>query len=159
MKKNGFTLIELLAVIIVLAIIALIATPIIFNVIENAKIKSMENSAYGVIDAVRTQYLENLLNSTNACPEGQTENCGGNMQLSGDVTALTVSGEKPTGGEWKIDNASSTADASKRGIRIYGVTFASMSGYTCSNTGKKAVANETAAIQAKVECKKDSAWK
>ena len=37
-KKNGFTLIELLAVIIVLAIIALIATPIIFNVIENAKI-------------------------------------------------------------------------------------------------------------------------
>ena len=39
-KKIGFTLIELLAVIIVLAIIALIATPIIFNVIENAKLKS-----------------------------------------------------------------------------------------------------------------------
>ena len=33
-KKIGFTLIELLAVIIVLAIIALIATPIIFNVIK-----------------------------------------------------------------------------------------------------------------------------
>ena len=41
-KKIGFTLIELLAVIIVLAIIALIATPIIFNVIENAKIKSLK---------------------------------------------------------------------------------------------------------------------
>ena len=44
-NTKGFTLIELLAVIIVLAIIALIATPIIFNVIENAKIKSMENLA------------------------------------------------------------------------------------------------------------------
>ena len=38
MKKKGFTLIELLAVIIVLAIFALIAMPIIFNVIENAKL-------------------------------------------------------------------------------------------------------------------------
>ena len=67
MKRKGFTLIELLAVIIVLAIIALIATPIIFNVIENAKIKSLENSCYGVIDAVRTNYSENLLNSTREC--------------------------------------------------------------------------------------------
>ena len=35
--KKGFTLIELLAVIIILAIIALIATPIILNVIDDAK--------------------------------------------------------------------------------------------------------------------------
>ena len=35
--NKGFTLIELLAVIIILAIIALIATPIIFNVIDDAK--------------------------------------------------------------------------------------------------------------------------
>ena len=35
--KSGFTLIELLAVIIILAIIALIATPIILNVINNAR--------------------------------------------------------------------------------------------------------------------------
>ena len=34
MKKKGFTLIELLAVIVVLAIIALIATPIVMNVIK-----------------------------------------------------------------------------------------------------------------------------
>ena len=150
MKKNGFTLIELLAVIIVLAIIALIATPIIFNVIENAKIKSMENSAYGVIDAVRTQYLENLLNSTNACPEGQTENCGGNMQLSGDVTALTVSGEKPTAGTYYIDD-SSTATTANRGIKVWGVKFASMNGYTCSNTSD---GTQTGTLQTKVTCKK-----
>ena len=36
-KKQGFTLIELLAVIVILAVIALIATPIILNVIEDSK--------------------------------------------------------------------------------------------------------------------------
>ena len=36
-KKNGFTLIELLAVIVILAIIALIATPIILGIVEDAK--------------------------------------------------------------------------------------------------------------------------
>ena len=40
MKKKGFTLIELLAVIVVLAIIALIATPIVMNIIKSAKKRS-----------------------------------------------------------------------------------------------------------------------
>ena len=35
--NKGFTLIELLAVIVILAIIALIATPIIINIIEDSK--------------------------------------------------------------------------------------------------------------------------
>ena len=35
--KKGFTLIELLAVIVILAIIALIATPLILNVIDDSK--------------------------------------------------------------------------------------------------------------------------
>ena len=33
MNKKGFTLVELLAVIVILAIIALIATPIVINII------------------------------------------------------------------------------------------------------------------------------
>ena len=36
-KRNGFTLIELLAVIVILAVIALIATPIIMNIIDDSK--------------------------------------------------------------------------------------------------------------------------
>ena len=121
-KKIGFTLIELLAVIIVLAIIALIATPIIFNVIENVKLKSLENSCYGVIDAVRTKYAEGLLNL--------------NKITNGNVNELTVSGEKPIDGTWTIDNSK---DSEQRGIKINNVRFSSMKDYACSNdleTGK-----------------------
>ncbi|MBE6160039.1 MAG: prepilin-type N-terminal cleavage/methylation domain-containing protein [Lactobacillales bacterium] len=52
MKKKGFTLIELLAVIVILAIIALIATPIILNMIENARKSAAADSAYGYIEAI-----------------------------------------------------------------------------------------------------------
>jgi len=134
-KKIGFTLIELLAVIIVLAIIALIATPIIFNVIENAKIKSLENSCYGVIDAVRTKYAEGLLNSTD-----------GTVNLSGEVADLTIAGEHPYMGTWTIDN---TKNSDERGIKIVGVKFASMKNYTCSNV------DENDKITSKVTCEKD----
>ena len=44
MRKNGFTLIELLAVIVILAIIALIATPIILGIINDAREESNERS-------------------------------------------------------------------------------------------------------------------
>ena len=130
-KKIGFTLIELLAVIIVLAIIALIATPIIFNVIENAKIKSLENSCYGVIDAIRTKYAEGLLNL--------------NKITNGNVNELTVSGEKPIDGTWTIDNSK---DSEQRGIKIDNVRFSSMKDYACSNV------NSNGTINSKVTCTK-----
>ena len=47
-EKKGFTLIELLAVIVILAIIALIATPIVLSLIEKAKHGAAVDSAYGV---------------------------------------------------------------------------------------------------------------
>ncbi len=135
-RLNAFTLIELLAVIIVLAIIALIATPIIFNVIENAKLKALENSCYGVIDAVRTQYAENLLNSEN-----------GKVTLSGDVDDLTLSGEHPYYGTWEIDNLSTSTE---RGIKIQNVKFKSMKNYTCSNVDSNGL------ITNKINCIKDA---
>ena len=134
-KKNGFTLIELLAVIIVLAIIALIATPIIFNVIENEKIKSIENSCYEVIDGVRTKYAEGLLNSED-----------GTVKSKGNVTEITVSGEQPIAGIWEIDNSS---NPDNRGIKIKDVKFASMKDYTCTNV------NSDGTINSKVTCAKD----
>ena len=51
--KKGFTLIELLAVIVILAIIALIATPIILGIINDARKESNEISAELYASAVR----------------------------------------------------------------------------------------------------------
>ena len=67
MKSNkGFTLIELLAVIVILAIIALIATPTILGVIETARKGSAESSALGYIDAVEKQVAIDMLDTANA---------------------------------------------------------------------------------------------
>ncbi len=52
MKKSGFTLIELLAVIVILAVIALIATPIILGVINDAKQQADLRSIEGYAKAV-----------------------------------------------------------------------------------------------------------
>ena len=51
--KKGFTLIELLAVVIILSVIALIATPIVLNIIENSKKEALRDSAYGLINSAR----------------------------------------------------------------------------------------------------------
>jgi len=40
MKKKGFTLIELLAVIVILAVIAIIVTPMVMNTIESSRANS-----------------------------------------------------------------------------------------------------------------------
>lgn len=56
MKNKGFTLIELLAVIVILAIIALIATPIILGIINDARKGSAEESAKLIIGNVELAY-------------------------------------------------------------------------------------------------------
>ena len=53
MKNKGFTLIELLAVIVILAIIALIATPIILGIINDTKEESNERSVELYATALR----------------------------------------------------------------------------------------------------------
>ena len=48
-RKNGFTLIELIAVLVIMAIIALIATPLVMSIIKKARISADKRSidAYG----------------------------------------------------------------------------------------------------------------
>lgn len=106
-NKKGFTLIELLAVIVILAIIALIATPIVIGVINKAREKSVVNSAYGVVDAAKLYYTESLFSSTQV--------------TSGSVTSLNVSGTKPSAGTWKVETDGQ--------VTISGVV---LDGYTCS---------------------------
>ena len=52
MRKKGFTLIELLAVIIILAIVALIATPIVLDVIEDARISAGRSEAQMILSGI-----------------------------------------------------------------------------------------------------------
>lgn len=60
LEKKGFTLVELSAVIIILAVIALIAVPVIRNVIENFKEGALKNSAYGLVEAANVYYTKTL---------------------------------------------------------------------------------------------------
>ena len=65
MKKKGFTLIELLSVIVILAVIALIATPAVLNIIEDSKKAAAEASARNVVSAAKTYYLQNIMDNIN----------------------------------------------------------------------------------------------
>ena len=94
MKRKGFTLIELLAVIVILAIIALIATPTILGVIEKARKGAAEQSALGYIDAVEKQVAINQVKDENLINDG-TYNV--------PMTGITVKGEAPTKGWLKIE--------------------------------------------------------
>ena len=63
-RKKGFTLIELLAVIVVLAVIALIATPIILNIIEMSKRGAAEESVTSYVRAIETEVMLGLKNNS-----------------------------------------------------------------------------------------------
>lgn len=61
--KKGFTLIELLAVIVILAIIALIATPVILNIIEDSRESSYQRSIEIYLKAVQNAIMEKNMQS------------------------------------------------------------------------------------------------
>lgn len=86
MKSNkGFTLIELLAVIVVLAIIALIATPMVLNIIDEAKKGAAKNSAYAYIHAVEMKIAMDMVG---------TDSASGDTTIT-SATYADVKGDKP----------------------------------------------------------------
>ena len=58
MNKKGFTLIELLAIITILAILALITTPIVMNLIDDSRKNTFENSVQGVYRTIQQDYTQ-----------------------------------------------------------------------------------------------------
>ena len=58
MNKKGFTLIELLAVIVILAIIALIVTPVVSNIISSARKAANARSVEGHIKNVEYAIIQ-----------------------------------------------------------------------------------------------------
>ena len=97
MKKKGFTLIELLAVIVVLAVIALITTPVILGVIEKAKKGAFKNSVYGLIESTNIYIAENL-------DAGNISFiCNGKDCITENDNKLSFKGNVPKSGSIKVD--------------------------------------------------------
>ena len=90
MKQKGFTLIELLAVIVILAIIALIATPIVLNIIKDAKESSAIRSGEFYIDAIEQTIASKRMKNKKIIDNTYTVE---NLKSNG----VSVSGELPEG--------------------------------------------------------------
>ena len=96
---KGFTLIELLAIIVILAIIAVITVPLILNIINDAKLNSITDSAYGYKDSIQnySMYLQTV-DSTNPGIKGS-------YTVSELKTlGLEVKGQEPDEGIILVDN-------------------------------------------------------
>lgn len=93
--KKGFTLIELLAVIVILAIIALIATPIILGIINDARHSAKERSAELVYTGVEYAYTTSLYKSTDgiAVSDPDLDDLNANLQVD-NVASSTVNDDK-----------------------------------------------------------------
>ena len=92
--KKGFTLIELLAVIVILAIIALIVTPVISKVINGAKQRTAVVGSQNYVDSVNKTYALSMLDSKydylkdkDILETGFDDN---------ELNEIEVSGKKPT---------------------------------------------------------------
>ena len=104
MKSKGFTLIELLAVIVILAVIALIATPLIMGTITKAKKNASIDTANGIIKAGENYQAEQVMTTT-----GDVEDL-----VISDLTTdtkLQYKGSKPKSGQLKITSDGKTAIA------------------------------------------------
>ena len=120
MNKKGFTLIELLAVIVILAIIALIATPIVLNIIDDAKNESDLRSAEFYLKSLELSIAQATLKGTNIKDKVYSIMSNGNVCLEeykssvlcedndgnpdNNELIVEVKGKKATSGTIVIEN-------------------------------------------------------
>ena len=124
--KKGFTLIELLAVIIILAIVALIATPIVLDVVDDAKKSAAQSEANMIVSGINNhcaaaEMKAQLGTGTDDCAAGTLSsvtdmvNLGnasvvGSVTLSGNnVANITISSNgynvTLSSGSWTVSRA------------------------------------------------------
>lgn len=134
MRNNkGFTLIELLAVIIILAIIALITTPIILNVVQKARLDAAKDKAWGTIDAVKMAYTQDQTDygTLTSYPVDVNFSSSGTPMVG--QTKVTMSGEKPTSGKVSLAE-DGTLTCSKLQFGNYYCTTSDGNTMTCTTS-------------------------
>jgi general secretion pathway protein G len=118
-NRHGFTLVELVVVVLILGIIAAIATPKMFDTATNAKTNSTRHSLMTVRDAIQLYRAQNgalpgelgteadlkadlavMLNGP--FPQSQVGNVGSSVRVTTSGTALTATGAQ----SWAYDNVS-----------------------------------------------------
>ncbi len=117
MNKKGFTLVELLAVIVILAIIALIATPIIIGVVNDARKESAKRSVEGYAKALESSYYLKLVTAPDETVDIKSvtpDYTGAEVTCSGELTIndnkIKLSGCKVAGfdGTFNYENGRAT---------------------------------------------------
>ena len=99
MKKKGFTLIELLAVIVILAVIAIIVTPMIMGTIKSARENAAKASVLNYVNAVDEYAAATLAKG------GTFEDRKYNVL---ELSAVETTGAKPTSGHVTVVKGSVT---------------------------------------------------
>ena len=112
MKKRGFTLVELLAVIVILSVIALIAMPIILNIIEDAKKSSLKDTTYSLVKAAENYLsLEEIHGKKIEWKTNKITNekyVSFNLNNEEDIKRLNVKGKVPKKGRVEITSQGDT---------------------------------------------------
>ena len=102
--KNGFTLVELLAVIVILAVLALIATPVVLSIIDDTKESAMLRSAEMYLSGVENAVIrENMNSGGNFRPNACTIS-NGTLSCNGTTVEVEVNGEVPKEGTIVFEN-------------------------------------------------------
>lgn len=88
--KKGFTLIELLAVIIILAIVALIATPIILDVVEDARKSAAKSEVSMILSGIQSYCTNEDMKVQMGSVQASAAKCSGKTSITAADVATMV---------------------------------------------------------------------
>ncbi len=114
-------MIELLAVIVILAVIALIATPVILRIIENARFGAAKSSAIGYVEASEKGVIIHLMENRKNKITGDCTAKGNVLTCGETPLTLDVKGSLPSSGTITFDkngNVKSVTDLVINGYKF-----------------------------------------
>ena len=121
-KKRGFTLIELIAVLVIMAILALIVTPLVMSIIRKAKISVRKRSVDAYGRSVELAIASHLLDTGTFPTNEQLPNL--KIEYSGSNVVCNVMAMKENGGlylsECKVNNVDVKDSSTEDGWYHYG---------------------------------------